>query len=236
MDGIKIFYDGTDIPKFADVPGVVGFTTNCSFMKAAGLKNYSEFYESVKAHVRGRPLSLQCWEDEPEALLLQARQVCALGSNVFAKIPVTSSTGASNVETATTLLREGLPINATAIFTMDQLQALHCAVSALPEPVAPLVVSIFCGRIDDTGVDPKPLAAAAAELFSKMPQAEVLWAGCKSVVAARHAAESGCQIVTVPGDILTRMHARRNKNLLEFSVETAKMFRDDAVGGGLSVL
>ena len=159
-----------------------------------------------------------------------------LGTNVFAKIPITNSVGQSNVGTARVLLAEGLPINVTAIFTAEQLKELHGAVSALPAPRASLVVSIFCGRIDDTGVDPKPLAAAAAELFRDIPEAKVLWAGCKSVVAALHAAEAGCQIVTVPGDILTRMNARKNKNLLEFSVETARMFRKDALSARLSVI
>ena len=235
MEGIRVFYDGTDIPRFADLPGVQGFTTNCSFMRAGGHTNYAKFYAEVGPHLHGRPLSLQCWEEGLEAMMLQARQVCSLGSKVFAKIPVTNSQGQSNVGAVISLLAEGLSINVTAVFTMQQLRELHLALSSLPGPRAPVVVSIFCGRIDDTGVDPLPLAAAAVQLFSDIPEAEILWAGCKSVVAAVHAAKAGCQIVTVPGDILTRMHSRRHKDLLEFSVETAQMFRDDALAGELRV-
>jgi transaldolase len=220
MDGVKLFYDGTDIAKYA--PVVVGFTTNTSFMKAAGKLSYTDFYNSTKEAVAGKPISLQAFDDDPTE---QALAISALGENVYAKIPVIDVTGAYNLEYIGALLAKGVRVNITAVFTIEQCERIAQTVSQYPN--ASVIVSIFAGRITDTAEDPLPIIRDAVRLFAgSCPCVEVLWAGCKTLLDVRKAKEVGCQIVTVPGDLLDKL-GRIGKDLTQFSIDTVVGFKKD---------
>ena len=226
MEGIKIFYDGTDVAKWAPSPLVQGFTTNTSFMKQGQKLNYNEFYRVNKEALGDRPISMQVWEEDP---LEQARKISALGPNVWAKVPVVKSDGRSNLDVIEILRSEGLKLNVTAVFTKDQCKSLRRVLAACDVPV---IVSIFAGRISDTGVDPFPIVQYAVNLYSDLPHVEVLWAGCKEVLSIRHAIRAGAQIITIPDSIISRLN-RLDKDLMEFSIETARDFNAD--GRSLSI-
>ena len=220
MDGIKIFYDGTDVAKWAGTACVKGFTTNTSFMKQAGHVNYTKFYDENKAVIDGRPISLQVWDENP---LNQCNQIAALGPNVWVKVPIVNSNGESNIEYIEKMRQDGLKVNITAVFTKDQCKALR---SSLQKSSVPVIVSIFAGRISDTGADPFPIVQYAVNLYSDLDHVEVLWAGCKEVLSIRHAIRAGAQIITIPDSIISRL-SRVDKDLTEFSVETARDFNKD---------
>jgi len=220
MEGIKIFYDGTDVAKWANDPIVQGFTTNTSFMKQGQKLNYTEFYDANKEVLGDRPISMQVWEEDPRE---QARKIAALGPNVWAKVPVTALSAIED------LRGEGIKVNITAVFTKEQCKSLRRVVAANDTPV---VVSIFAGRISDTGADPFPIVQYAVNLYSDLPHVEVLWAGCKEVLSIRHAIRAGAQIITIPDSIISRLN-RLDKDLLEFSLETARDFNAD--GKSLSI-
>jgi len=220
MEGIKIFYDGTDVAKWGCADIVQGFTTNTSFMKQGQKLNYTEFYGANKDVIGDRPISLQVWEEDPRQ---QARAISALGPNVWAKVPIVSSDGQPNLAVIEELRGEGLKLNVTAVFTKEQCKNLRRVLAANDTPV---IVSIFAGRISDTGADPFPIVQYAVNLYSDLPYVEILWAGCKEVLSIRHAIRSGAQIITIPDTIISRL-GRLDKNLTEFSVETARDFNSD---------
>jgi len=219
IDGIKIFYDGTDIQKYGH-DDVKGFTTNTSFMKQAGKTNYTQFYEENKTVIDGRPISLQVWDENP---MNQCREIAALGPNVWVKVPIVNSNGESNIESIEKMRQDGLSVNITAVFTKEQCKILR---SSLQKCSTPVIVSIFAGRISDTGADPFPIVQYAVNLYSDLEHVEVLWAGCKEVLSIRHAIRAGAQIITIPDSIISRL-GRLDKDLNEFSIETARDFNKD---------
>lgn len=223
MDGIKVFYDGLDLARYGKLPFVVGFTTNTSFMKKAGVKHYQKFVSELDPN-DARPLSLQVWDEENT--LEQAISVSKLGKNIWVKIPVVKSNGESNLGVIRTLLGQGTKVNITAVFSEQQCVDIRNAVHDVETPV---IVSIFAGRISDTARDPCPIVQQAVSIFSEFPHVEILWAGCKEVLSIRKARDIGCHIITVPGDILDKMY-RIDMDLDLFSQETARMFKEDAAG------
>ena len=204
-------------------------------IKAAGVKSYSAVYAGAAPFLRGRPISFQVWEDEPAALRSQAAAITALGECAVVKVPVVTSGGASNVPVIAELLAAGMRVNVTAIFTEAQIDELHAAArTSLPAGI-PLIVSIFCGRIGDTGRDPSDVVRYAVAAFKDIPSAKVLWAGCKDVVAVTSAHAAGAHIITCPGDILSRVRSRLGMDLHALSIDTANMFRGDALSNGLAI-
>jgi transaldolase len=227
----KIFYDGCDISKFGSYPNVVGFTTNTTIMRQSQQLNYKTFYEANKSLIDNRPISFQLFTDDPVVALEQARQIAGLGSNIYVKVPIMNSRGESFLSVAKQLLEEGIRVNVTAIFTKDQLSSVAAALS---ETKTPTIVSVFGGRISDTGVNPKEIVGFAVELFRENPTVEILWAGCKDNLVLQNARDVGCQIVTLPDAILSRIN-RLGQPLENLSQETVKSFLKDAVEGGLVI-
>lgn len=231
MGGPKIFYDGCDLAKFASYPNVVGFTTNTTIMRQSGKLNYKQFYEENKALIAGRAISFQVFSDDPFVVLEQARKIHMLGENIYVKVPVINSRGESLLDVAKQLLDEGIQVNVTAIFTEHQVLEVSRAILNTPTPA---IVSVFGGRISDTGVNPKEIVGFAVERVKSNPKIEVLWAGCKDNLVIQNATDVGCQIVTLPDAILSRIN-RLGQPLDTLSQDTVKSFLKDAVEGGLSI-
>jgi transaldolase len=189
-------------------------------MKKAQKMNYTEFYNENKDIIGDRPISMQVGD----APLEQGRKIAAIGENVWAKVPIVN-----NLETIAFLRELGHKVNVTAVFTKEQIKTLR---PILDQNETQVVVSIFAGRISDTGVDPFSTVQYAVHLFSDMPWVEILWAGCKEVLSIRHAIRAGAQIITIPDSIIEKLD-RLDKNLEEFSIETARDFTAD--GNNLSI-
>lgn len=219
LKDIAIFYDGTNIEKYAKLDYVKGFTTNTTFMVQGNQLNYSDFYNRNKELINNRPISLQLYSDDDFEMVQQAQQISNLGENVYVKVPVIKSTGESNEVILEWLLQRNFKVNITAIFTEQQLLDLY-PILVNKEGV---IISIFAGRISDTGVNPFEIIKFACKLY---PKAHVLWAGCKEVLSIRHAIHAGCKIITIPDSIMDRL-SRINKDLTEFSQETVQSFKKD---------
>lgn len=231
MSNPKIFYDGCEMKKFAGYPNVVGFTTNTTIMRQSNQLNYKKFYDDNKELIAGRAISFQVFSDDSAVVLDQARQIHSLGTNIYVKVPVINSQGTSMLDTVKTLLNEGIMVNVTAIFTKGQLdQVRDCVVNTQ----TPTIVSVFGGRISDSGVNPKEIIAYAVELFKANSKIEVLWAGCKDNLVIQNAKSVGCQIVTLPEAILSRIN-RLGQPLDNLSQDTVKSFLKDALDGGLQI-
>jgi transaldolase len=233
---MEIYYDGLDFAKFGAYDCVTGFTTNTALVRSSGKKNYLQIYTEALKDINGRPVSFQVWGDKEDEIVEQATEISKLGPNAVAKVPIVNSIGVSNVPVITRLVANGIKVNVTAVFTSAQIDELRDALrDVLPVDLA-LVVSIFSGRISDTGVDPRPTIRYSIEAFKSMPSVKILWAGCKDVTAITSARADKCHIVTVPGDILQRFVSRKGMDLFELSIDTAKMFRNEAIDGSLSIL
>ena len=182
LDKIKIFYDGTSIEKYAHLDYVKGFTTNTTFMVQGNKLNYTEFYNQYKNMINDRPISFQLYAEGYQDMIKQATQICNLGDNVYVKVPVIKSNGENNNEVLKWLLTNEYKVNITAIFTEQQLLDLYHIVANKEN----VIISIFAGRISDTGRNPFDIVQFACKLY---PKAEVLWAGCKETLSIKHAIE-----------------------------------------------
>ena len=216
---IDIYYDGTNIQKYAGLEFVKGFTTNTTFMVQGNELNYTEFYNKHKDRIGDRPISLQLFSDSSLDMVQQAKQISQLGENVYVKVPVINSLGDSNNAILEWLLFRNFKLNITAIFTEQQLLNLYDVVCDKED----VILSIFAGRISDTGRNPFEIVQFACKLY---PKAKVLWAGCKETLSIQHAIDAGCKIITLPDSIMDRL-SRMNKDLTEFSKETVISFKTD---------
>ena len=228
---LKIFYDGCDLKKFAGYPDVLGFTTNTTIMRQSNQLNYKQFYEEHKNLIQDRPISFQIFSDNPEEVLQQAYRIHSLGKNIYVKVPVINSVGDSLLPVVKKLLSDGIQVNITAIFTKEQLNLVR---DTILDTNTPAIVSVFGGRISDTGVNPKDIISHAVSLFSSNRNIEVLWAGCKDNLVLQNARDVGCHIVTLPDAILTRIN-RIGQPLDNLSQDTVKSFLKDAIEGGIAI-
>ncbi len=230
---IKIFGDGAEIDamKAAYLKGIVkGFTTNPTLMRKAGVSDYEEFARAVLAEITDLPISFEVFSDEFAEMERQARLIAGWGSNVNIKIPITNTRGESAIPLIKKLSADGVSLNITAVFTLDQVSAIS---QVLVEGVKS-IVSIFAGRIADTGFDPMPLMKDAAAILKSKPNAELLWASSRELLNIFQAQECGCDIITVTDDILKKLNLV-GKDLSEFSLETVKMFYNDAQAAGFTL-
>ena len=227
----KIFYDGCDITKFGSYQGVVGFTTNTTIMRQSNQLNYKIFYEQNKDLINGRPISFQIFSNDKNEILLQAKMIYSIGNNIYVKVPVINSNGESLLDIIKILLDEGIKINITAVFTQDQIDLIQPIVL---DTKTPTIVSIFGGRISDTGVNPKDIISYAVNLFKDNLSVEVLWAGCKDNLVIKNADDIGCHIVTLPDTIMMRIN-RIGQPLNNLSQDTVKSFLKDALEGALRI-
>src|SRR5215471_11182147 len=223
---IKIFADGADydgIVKMSKNPAVKGFTTNPSLMRKAGVDDYEAFARKVLGTITDKPVSFEVFADDFASMAEQARTIAQWGPNVNVKIPVTNTKGQSAAELIRALSSDGIVLNVTAIFTLDQVRAVTDALDA----ATPAIVSVFAGRIADTGIDPIPHMLACRQILRSRPKAELLWASTRELLNIFHAEESGCNIVTVPNELLARLDLI-GKDLVEYSRETVQIFFRDA--------
>ncbi len=228
----KIFYDGAEVAKFASYDGVVGFTTNTTIMRQGGKLNYTKFYEEHKEQIAGRPISFQIFADSSAEIEEQARKISAIGPNVYVKVPIINSRSELLLPVIEKLLADGIKVNITAIFTEQQIYEI--AQSKVAKSQTPVIVSVFAGRISDTGVNPKGMIEYAVKLFRDNNNIEILWAGCKDNLVIQNAKDVGCQIVTLPDAIMTRIN-RIGQPLDSLSQDTVKSFLKDGVEGGLAI-
>jgi len=223
---VKIFADGADydgIVKMSKNPAVKGFTTNPSLMRKAGVADYEAFARKVLATITDRPVSFEVFADDFASMAEQARTIAAWGPNVNVKIPVTNTKGQPASELIRSLSSDGVVLNVTAIFTLDQVRAVADAL----DPATPAIVSVFAGRIADTGIDPIPHMLACKQILGSRPKAELLWASTRELLNIFHAEECGCDIITVPNEFLSKLDLV-DKDLVEYSRETVQAFYKDA--------
>lgn len=231
---IKIFADGADLEGIIDLyckPYIKGLTTNPTLMRKVGITDYESFARSVLEAVQTKPISFEVFSDDFPEMRRQALRIRDWQDNVYVKIPVTNTKGESAADLIKDLAAEGVKMNVTALLTLRQVETVATSLSQ----DVPAVVSVFAGRIADTGVDPAPIIKESLGLLQELPEAELLWASVREVLNVYQAAACGCDIVTVPHDILKKTVDLAHKDLEELSLETVKMFHRDAVGAGFSL-
>ena len=231
---IKIFADGADLEGIIDLyrkPFIKGLTTNPTLMRKVGISDYETFARSVLESVTDKPISFEVFSDEFPEMRRQALKIRDWQDNVYVKIPITNTRGESALPLIAELAGEGVKLNVTAILTLEQVRGV---VGALKREV-PSVVSVFAGRIADTGVDPIPLIKECLELISASPLAELLWASVREVLNVFQAADCGCHIVTVPHDILAKATKLGGMDLEALSLDTVRMFYQDAAAAGFKL-
>lgn len=231
---VKIFADGADFNSIIELsrhPLVKGFTTNPTLMKQAGVKDYREFAKKILSHIQDRPISFEVFADEFSEMKRQSFEIQSWAKNVYVKIPVSNSIGKSSVELIHQLSHEGISLNVTAVFVLEQVWKVCEALKG----GAPSVISVFAGRIADTGRDPVPLMQAALELCRATDEKiELLWASPREVWNIVQADLLGVDIITVTPDQLKKT-SLLNKDLKEFSLETVQTFKKDAVAAGFKL-
>ena len=230
---IKLFADGADLNSILELyknPRIQGFTTNPTLMHKAGITDYEQFGRKLLAAVQDRPISLEVFADDLETMEIQARKIATWGSNVNIKIPVTNTKGEFAGSLISKLSAEGVQLNVTAIMTPQQVRKVAEAL----DPRTPAIISVFAGRIADTGVDPMPLMRECLAALKDRPLAELLWASPREVLNVFQANEVGAHIITATPDVLAKLKLF-GKDLDEYSLDTVKMFHNDATAAGFSI-
>lgn len=231
---VKIYADGADKAGILSLNSnalIQGMTTNPTLMRKAGVKDYEAFAKDILQSVTAKPISFEVFSDDFPEMKRQALKIAAWAKNVYVKIPITNSRSESCLPLIKELAQQGVQLNITAILTLAQVRGVAEALN----PSVASVVSVFAGRIADTGVDPEPLMRASGALLQGQPKAELLWASVREVLNIYQADACGCQIVTVPHDILTKALKMVGTDLTALSLDTVKMFAADAQAAGFSV-
>jgi transaldolase len=226
----KIFGDGADkatMLRLYKDPLIKGFTTNPTLMRKAGIKDYEGFARDIVASIPDRPISLEVFADDFPEMERQARKIASWGNNVYVKIPVTNTRREPSLDLIGRLTRAGVKVNVTALLTLAQVRDVAVAL----KEGAPAYISVFAGRIADTGRDPVPMMAAAVELALPCPNIELIWASPRELLNVFQANAIGCHIITATSDILKKLELV-GKDLGEYSLETVNMFYDDALQSG----
>jgi transaldolase len=230
---VKIFADAADrdgMLELSRVPYIRGFTTNPTLMRKAGVTDYRRFAREVLAAIPDRPISFEVVSDDFDVMERQAGEIANWGTNVYVKIPVTNTRGESSCALVRRLSHSGVKVNVTALLTLDQVRDVVDAVAG----GAPSCVSVFAGRIADTGIDPTSVMRDALEVLRQAPQAELIWASPRELLNIFQADEIGCHIITVTQDILRKLPLV-GRDLRDYSLDTVRMFHDDASQAGLSL-
>jgi transaldolase len=228
---VKLFADGADKAGMLQLnvnPLIKGMTTNPSLMRKAGVHDYEAFARDILQHITEKPISFEVFSDEFPEMRRQALKIKDWAKNVYVKIPITNTRGESSLPLVRELALEGVKLNVTAILTLEQVAGVAKALN----PKMPAVVSVFAGRIADTGVDPMPQMRESKKLLAGLPQAELLWASVREVLNIFQANDCGCEIVTVPHDILAKAMKMTGTDLKKLSLDTVKMFAVDAKAAG----
>jgi len=227
---VKIFADGADRKAILDLyanPLIKGFTTNPTLMRQAGVKDYEAFARDVLREIKDRPISFEVFSDEFAEMERQAMKIAAWGNNVYVKIPVTNTRRESAGPLIGRLARAGVKVNATALLTLDQVREIRDQLAGGP----PSIISVFAGRIADTGVDPVPIMRSALETVAGHRNIEIIWASPREVFNIVQADQIGCHIITVTPELLKKL-PMLGTDLADLSLETVKMFHRDAASAG----
>ena len=231
---VKIYADGADLNSMLKEynKGLVrGFTTNPSLMKKAGVKDYKGFGKEVVSKITDMPISFEVFADDEELMIKEAREIATWSENIYVKIPVVNTKGEFNKNVINTLSKENVKLNITAVFTIDQVKYILENL----EKDSNAIISIFAGRIADTGVDPIDLVKESVELAKEYKNVEILWASCRELYNIFQAENSGCHIITVQNSILDKLD-NVGKDLTKYSVETVQDFFEDANSLGFSII
>jgi transaldolase len=226
----KIFADGADKAGMLEMYGksyISGLTTNPTLMKKAGISDYRAFAKDILAAIRDKPLSFEVFSDDFKEMERQAMEIASWGANVYVKIPVTNTRRESAASLVRKISGAGVKLNVTAMMTLDQVREITDALAA----DTPAYISVFAGRIADTGRDPLPLMSAAVEIMKTKPKAELIWASPRELLNIFQANDIGCHVITVTNDILKKLDLV-GYDLPEYSLDTVKMFYNDAVAAG----
>jgi len=228
---VKIFADGADKAGMLDLyarPLIQGMTTNPTLLKKAGIRDYEMFAKDILQTIRDKPISFEVFSDDFADMRRQALKISKWQENVYVKIPITNTKGESALPLVADLAQSGVRLNVTALLTLAQVEGVAQSLQAS----VPAVVSVFAGRIADTGVDPMPLMKKGLEILKPLPQAELLWASVREVLNIFQAAECGSHIVTATHDILAKAQKQAGTDLAALSLDTVKMFYNDAQAAG----
>lgn len=230
---IKVFADGADMQGILDMyanPDIQGFTTNPTLMRQAGVEDYEKFARELLEKIQDKPVSLEVFADEFDEMERQALKIASWGGNVNVKIPITNTKGEKSAPLIKKLSAEGVVVNVTAMMTLEQVQEVADAL----DPNTGAIVSVFAGRIADTGIDPVPHMTEALNILKSRPKAELLWASPRELLNIFQADWMGCHIITVTNSLLAKL-ALVGKDLDEYSRETVEMFYRDASSAGYTL-
>ena len=230
---VQIFADGADRAGILEMhanPIIRGFTTNPTLMRKAGVADYGAFARDILQVIKDRPISFEVFADDFAEMEIQALEIASWGENVYVKIPVTNTLGQTSAELLRRLSRAKVRVNATALLTLDQVRDVADCMAGGPHSY----ISVFAGRIADTGEDPVPIMTKAVALLQPHPNLELIWASPRELLNIFQADEVGCHVITATHDILKKLPLV-GKDLNEFSLETVKMFYEDARKAGYTL-
>jgi len=230
---VKLFADGADKDGMLEMyknPLIAGFTTNPTLMKKAGVKDYAAFAHDILSIINDKPISFEVFSDDFNQMYKQAEIIASWGKNVYVKIPITNTKGEYSYDLVEKLSRKGIKVNVTAILAYEQVEKIVPALKDSPGAY----ISIFAGRIADSGRDPLPIMKKCLELLNNYPNIEQIWASPRELYNVVQADEIGCHIITATNDILKKLPLL-GKDLLEYSLETVKMFYNDALAAGYQI-
>jgi transaldolase len=230
---VKLFADGADKAGMLEMyrnPMIKGFTTNPTLMRKAGITDYRRFAQEIVAAIPDRPISFEVFSDDATEMEQQAKEIASWGDNVYVKIPVTNTKRQPMYALVRRLSRAGAKINVTALLTLDQVKHVTEALAG----GAPSYISVFAGRVADTGVDPIPVMAESVRIMKAAPAAELIWASPRELLNIFQADSVGCHVITATNDILKKL-SLAGKDLAEYSLDTVKMFFNDAQQAGFTL-
>lgn len=230
---VKIFSDGADKASMLDMnsrPYIQGLTTNPTLMKKAGIKNYKDFCLDILSIIKEKPLSFEVFSDDFLEMERQANEIASWGENVYVKIPITNTKGELSTQLVKNLTTKKIKVNVTALMTLEQVAKTLDALDVN----TPSYVSVFAGRIADTGMDPVPIMANAVQMLRSNEKAELIWASPRELINVFQANEIGCQVITATSDIINKLKMV-GYDLNEYSLDTVKMFYEDAKLAGYSI-
>ena len=230
---VKIFADGADksgMLEMYDKKYIKGLTTNPTLMKKAGIRNYADFCKDILTTIKDKPLSFEVFSDDFQEMKSQALEIASWGDNVYVKIPVTNTSGETCYSLVDQLTQDGVKVNVTALMTLEQVTE----VSKVLKTDVPSYVSVFAGRIADTGIDPLPLMKDALLALENKAMAELIWASPRELLNVFQADEIGCHVITVTNDILKKL-SLVDYDLNTYSLDTVKMFYEDALSAGYKI-
>ena len=230
---VKLFADGADKDGMLEMyanPLISGFTTNPTLMKVAGVVDYKSFAQEILSHINDKPISFEVFSDEFDEMEKQALDIASWASNVNVKIPITNTRSETSVNLINNISEKGVSVNVTAMMTLEQVRSVLPGLSNGPGGY----VSVFAGRIADAGQDPLPIMSEVVEILYNYPNVELIWASPRELYNVVQADSIGCQIITATNNILKKLPTL-GKDLTQFSLETVKMFYDDATQAGYSI-